>query len=310
MNIPLNSTHNNKIKGNIMKKIGWIGLGKMGHPMAMNLAKKGYSLAVFNRTKSKMAGLIEAGATGADSIAEVTQQSDIVVTMVSDDPALESLALGPDGIFANANAGNTFIDMSTVSPVLSARIAEEAKTKGLNYLRAPVNGTVIQAEASTLVILVSGPEAEFEGNKDVFETMGDKIFYIGSEEQARFLKLSINMMVGVSAIMMAEALALGESGGLDWDQMIEIIKNSAVGSPVVHYKEQTLKNRDFTPAFTAKQMAKDFDLILEAGKAGNVPLSVAALVRQNWSAMIATGRGDQDFFGYIDLLEELSGLKK
>jgi len=117
-------------------------------------------------------------------------------------------------------------------------------------------------------------------------------------------------MVGVTSIMMAEALALGESGGLEWEQMVDIIRHSAVGSPVVNYKEQTLKNRDYTPAFTATQMAKDFDLMLDAGKAGNVPLNIASLVRQNWSAMIATGRGDFDFFGYLDLQEEMSGLKK
>ncbi|MBT3915160.1 MAG: NAD(P)-dependent oxidoreductase [Rhodospirillaceae bacterium] len=295
-----------------MKKIGWIGLGKMGHPMAMNLAEKGYELAVYNRTKSKTAELVAAGATDPDSIGEVAEQSDIIITMVSDDTALEAIALDPDGVFANASSGSTFIDMSTVSPVLSEKIAAAAEAKGLNYLRAPVNGSVIQAAGATLVILISGPKSAYEEHLDIFQTMGDneKIFYTGSTEQARYLKLSINMMVGVTSIMMAEALALGESGGLEWEQMVDIIRHSAVGSPVVNYKEQTLKNRDYTPAFTATQMAKDFDLMLDAGKAGNVPLNIASLVRQNWSAMIATGRGDFDFFGYLDLQEEMSGLKK
>ncbi len=293
-----------------MKNIGWIGLGKMGLPMATNLANAGHSLAVYNRTHSKTADLVTAGATAPGSIADVAKQSDIIISMVSDDAALEATALGPLGVFENAKSGSTFIDMSTVSPVLSAKIAIEAAAKNINYLRAPVNGTVMQAEASSLVILISGPEKIFGTHKDIFELMGDKIFFIGEEEQARYLKLCINMMVGMTSIMMAEALALGESGGLEWRQMIEIIKNSAVGSPVVNYKEQTLKNRDYSPAFTAKQMAKDFDLMLEAGRAGNVPLTMTAMTRQNWSAMIATGRGDQDFFGYVDLLEELAGLKK
>ena len=116
-------------------------------------------------------------------------------------------------------------------------------------------------------------------------------------------------MVGISAVMMAEALTLGKAGGLEWNSMIEIIKNSAVGSPVINYKEQMLKDRDFEPAFSAKQMAKDFDLILEAGRSGNIPLSIAAQTRQSWSSMIATGRGEKDYFGYIELLEEMSGLK-
>jgi 3-hydroxyisobutyrate dehydrogenase-like beta-hydroxyacid dehydrogenase len=292
-----------------MKNIGWIGLGKMGMPMALKLAESGHKLSVYNRTKSKTATLVDAGASAKDNAADVAKKSDVIITMVSDDTALEMLALGAEGILENAKSNSTFIDMSTVSPVLSRRIAKVASEKGIKYLRAPVNGTVMQAEASTLVILVSGPQSSFDEQNDIFKAMGDKIFYIGAEEQARYLKLSINMMVGISSIMMAEALALGTAGGLDWDVMIDVIKNSAVGSPVVNYKTQMLKDRDFKPAFSAKQMAKDFDLILEAGRTANVPLSISAQARQNWSAMIATGRGENDFFGYIDLLEELSGLK-
>jgi len=293
-----------------MKNIGWIGLGKMGLPMALKLTSQKYKLRVFNRTKSKTSDLVAAGASAEDNVASVAKKSDITITMISDDFALERIALGSDGVLENSKSNSTFIDMSTVSPGLSAKISEAAAIKNINYLRAPVNGTVMQAEASTLVILVSGPQKIFKEQRDIFEVMGNKIFYTGGEEQARYLKLSINMMVGVTAIMMAEALALGKAGGLDWDIMIDIIKNSAVGSPVVNYKDQMLKDRDFTPAFSAKQMAKDFDLILEAGRAGNVPLSIAAQTRQNWSSMIATGRGEKDFFGYIELLEELSGLKE
>ena len=293
-----------------MKNIGWIGLGKMGLPMALKLADQKYNLSVFNRTKSKTVGLVTAGAQAEDNVVNVAKSSDIIITMVSDDIALEKVALDSDGVIANAKPNSTYIDMSTVSPGLSEKISVAAANNNINYLRAPVNGTVMQAETSTLVILVSGPEDEFERQKDIFETMGNKIFYTGEEEQARYLKLSINMMVGVSSIMMAEALALGKAGGLDWNLMIDIIKNSAVGSPLVNYKEQILKDRDFTPAFSAKQMAKDFDLILEAGRLGNVPLSISAQTRQNWSAMIATGRGEKDFFGYVELLEELSGLKE
>ncbi len=293
-----------------MKNIGWIGLGKMGLPMALKIAEQKYNLAVFNRTKSKTADLVTAGASAENSVANIANKSDTIITMVSDDIALENVALGPEGVLENTKSGNTFIDMSTVSPGLSVKISDTAADKGIKYLRAPVNGTVMQAENSTLVVLVSGPQKIFEKHRIIFEALGDKIFYIGGEEQARYLKLSINMMVGISSIMMAEALALGKAGGLDWDLMIDIIKNSAVGSPVVNYKEQMLKNRDYTPAFSAKQMAKDFDLILEAGRAGNVPLSIAAQTRQNWSSMIATGRGERDYFGYVDLLEELSGLKE
>ena len=292
-----------------MKNIGWIGLGKMGLPMALNIAEKNHNLAVFNRSKSKTLDLVSAGASAEATVADVAKKSDVIITMVSDDIALREVTLGAEGVMENARANSTYIEMSTVSPGLSSEISKVAANKNINYLRAPVNGTVMQAETSNLVILVSGPRETFEEQKNLFKMLGNKIFYTGQEEQARYLKLSINMMVGVSAVMMAEALTLGKAGGLEWNSMIEIIKNSAVGSPVINYKEQMLKERDFEPAFSAKQMAKDFDLILEAGRSGNIPLSIAAQTRQSWSSMIATGRGEKDYFGYIELLEEMSGLK-
>lgn len=292
-----------------MKNVGWIGLGKMGLPMALKLANKNYKLAVFNRTKNKTHELVNAGASAEINIADVAKKSDTTISMVADDFALEKVALGPNGIIENARANSTFIDMSTVSPNLSSRISDAAAARNITYLRAPVNGTVMQAETSALVILVSGPREAFEEQKTIFEVMGNKIFYIGEEEQARYIKLSINMMVGISAIMMAEALALGKAGGLDWSLMIDIIKQSAVGSPVINYKSQMLKDRNFKPHFSAEQMAKDFDLILEAARLENIPLSLTAQTRQNWSSMIATDRGGKDYFGYIELLEQFSGLK-
>ena len=293
-----------------MKKIGWIGLGKMGEPMAKKIVQAGYSLTVYNRSAGKADELKSEGAFVANDIKSVAENSDFIISMISDDAALNTVAMGPDGVLQNAKPGSTFIDMSTVSPVASAAIAETAAAARISYLRAPVNGTVMQAEASTLVILTSGPKESFDACEEIFRKMGDKIFYTGPDEQARYLKLCINMMVGISSAMMGEALVLGESGGLDWEQMIEIIKNSAVGSPVIHYKEKTLKERNFTPAFTVRQLAKDFDLMLDTGRQSEIPMPITSHVRQNLSTMIATGRGDQDFFAYVEMLEELAGMKK
>ncbi|MBO33112.1 MAG: 3-hydroxyisobutyrate dehydrogenase [Rhodospirillaceae bacterium] len=293
-----------------MKKIGWIGLGKMGEPMAKKIVQAGYSLTVYNRSAGKADELKSEGAFVANDIKSVAENSDFIISMISDDAALNTVAMGPDGVLQNAKPGSTFIDMSTVSPVASAAIAETAAAARISYLRAPVNGTVMQAEASTLVILISGPKESFDACEEIFRKMGDKIFYTGPDEQARYLKLCINMMVGISSAMMGEALVLGESGGLDWEQMIEIIKNSAVGSPVIHYKEKTLKERNFTPAFTVRQLAKDFDLMLDTGRQSEIPMPITSHVRQNLSTMIATGRGDQDFFAYVEMLEELAGMKK
>jgi 3-hydroxyisobutyrate dehydrogenase len=291
-----------------MQSVGWIGLGKMGDPMARNLVKAGMPLTVYNRTRERTSGLEAEGAAVADSPQALAGAVDVVISMVSDDHGLEAVSFGPDGTFAAMAPGAVFIDMSTVSPALSARVAEAAEAKGIRYLRAPVSGSVALAAAATLTIFVSGPRDAYDQCLGLFEAMGAKQFHVGDGEEARVLKLSLNMMVGITAAMMGEALAFGEGGGMDWEQMLEIIGDSVVASPLVGYKVGSLKARDFTPAFTASQMAKDFDLALESAKDANVPMPITALVRQFWSAMDATGKGELDFFAYVTVLEEMAGL--
>ncbi len=293
-----------------LQNIGWVGLGKMGHPMAINLIKAGKKVSVFNRTTEKTKAHVNLGGIAINSIKELASSSDVIFTMISDDKAIEEIALSEDGIIANTQERASLIDMSTVSPAMSAKVAEAATEKHINYLRAPVNGTVMQAEAGSLVILCSGPKTTFEDCLPLLEILGSKIFYIGQDEQARFLKLCINSMVGISSSMMGEALAFGEAGGLDWNTMIDVISSSAVGSPILNYKKETLKKRDFTPAFTARQMAKDFDLVLETANLKNIPMPITSTVRQHWSAMIGTGRGELDYFAYVEMLEELAGIKR
>ena len=167
----------------------------------------------------------------------------------------------------------------------------------------------MQAEAASLVILCSGPTTTYEHCLSLLELLGSKVFYIGEDEQARYLKLCINTMVGISSSMIGEALAFGKAGGLDWNTMIDVISSSAVGSPIFNYKKETLKKRDFTPAFTARQMAKDFDLALDTANLKNIPMPITSTVRQHWSAMIGTGRGELDYFAYVELIEELAGIK-
>ena len=203
--------------------IGWIGLGKMGHPMAINLIKAGKKVSVFNRTTEKTKAHVNLGGIAISSIKELTSSSDVIFTMISDDKAIEEIALSDDGIIANTQERASLIDMSTISPAMSAKVAEAATEKHINYLRAPVNGTVMQAEAGSLVILCSGPKTTYEDCLPLLEILGSKIFYIGEDEQARFLKLCINSMVGISSSMMGEALAFGEASGLDWNTMIDVI---------------------------------------------------------------------------------------
>ena len=292
------------------QKIGWIGLGKMGVPMSSNLVKAGYPVTVYNRTTDKTKALADQGAQVADSPKAAAEGQDVIISMISDDTVLEAVSFGPGGAFEGAAKGAIYIDMSTVSPMSSACVAEAADSKGIQYLRSPVSGSTALAEAGTLTIFASGPRDAYDQCEDIFGCMGQKSFYVGDAEEARYLKLVINMMVGLTSAMVAEALTFGEAGGMEWDQMIEIVNNSVVASPLVNYKAQILKDRNYAPAFTATQMAKDFDTALGTGKLTNVPMPLTAIVRQFWGTMMATGKQDLDFFGLVTLLEEMAGLKK
>ncbi|MCC4118476.1 NAD(P)-dependent oxidoreductase [Aromatoleum toluclasticum] len=289
-------------------RIGWVGLGKMGTPMAANLLAEGYSLRVFNRSPEKAKLLVDKGARFVPSLADLAAECDVVLSTVADDRALLDVTTSLNGLFHGAQAGLIYIDMSTVSPHTSARLASEAAACGILYLRAPVSGSVSAASAATLTILCSGPREAFDRCAGLLKHLATKLYYLGEAEQARYLKLSINMMLGITAAMLGEALALGERGGLEWRQMVEVVNNSAVASPLIGYKARMLSTRDFAPMFTMSQLAKDFDLALDAGRMGNIPMPLTALVRQFVSAMIASGRGELDFFAYVTLLEELAGL--
>ena len=292
-----------------LPQVGWIGLGKMGSPMARRILQAGYPLTAYNRTAEKTRPLAELGGRILASPADVAAESTVIFSMVADDAALEAVTLGPRGVFQTVAAGSTLIDMSTVSPGASARVAEKAREKGIAYLRAPVSGSTQFAESGRLTILASGPREAFEACTPLLQQLGQKLYHVGREEEARVLKLLINMMVGTTAVMVAEALTLGEKSGLDWAQMIEIVQQSAVGSPLIGYKAKSLTEKSFPPAFTAAQIAKDCDLALGVGRETNVPLPVTALVRQLYGGMLATGRGPSDFFSVLLLLEEMAGLR-
>ena len=295
---------------NTKQHIGWIGVGKMGNPMSTHLHQAGYHLVVYDVVSSAMSALTKQGAVSAESPAEVAAHTDIIFSMIPDDFALEAVTAGPRGIFKNARPGMIYIDMSTVSPAISARIGAAAENKGIQYLSAPVSGSTESAVNAALTIFVSGSEDAFNQCRGILEKLGQNIFYVGSGDQARYLKLLVNMMVGITSAMTAEALVFGERGGIGWEQMIDMINSSVVASPLIGFKIQLLKKRDFAPAFTATQMSKDFDLALDTGRSMNVPMPLTALVRQLYGAMQATGKGELDYFGLLAQMEEMAGIKR
>jgi 3-hydroxyisobutyrate dehydrogenase-like beta-hydroxyacid dehydrogenase len=291
------------------EKIGWIGVGKMGNPMSRNLIKAGYPLTVFDIAPAAMNALVEKGAKVANSAAEAAADADVIISMIPDDRALEDVSMGPKGVFKGIGTNATYIDMSTVSPIVSVRVSKEAEKKGIKYLRAPVSGSTETAEKAALTIMASGPKEAYEKCEDILKSLGQKIFNVGEGDEARYMKLLVNMMVGITSAMTAEALIFGKKGGLDWHQMIDTINNSVIASPLIGYKAQLLKDRDYSPAFTVTQMAKDFDLALETGRAMDIPMPISALTRQLYGSMKATEKGEFDYFGLVALFEEMAGLK-
>ena len=291
------------------QKIGWIGLGKMGEPMSKRLMESGYPLSVYDIDKGQVRKVTARGAQAADSLRTLAADVDVLISMILNDSVLKTVSIGPEGAFKGAKAGTIYIDMSTVSPDASSHVAVEAERKGIKFLRAPVSGSTSLAAKGALTIFASGPKDAYDKCSDIFDAMGQKIFYVGTGEEGRHTKLFLNIMVAIISAMTAEALTFGERGGLDWNQMIEIMNNSVVASPLIRYKSSLLKERDFTPAFTANQLVKDLDIVLDAGKAMNVALPVTSLIRQFFGSMQATGRGELDFFGLLTLMEEMSGIK-
>ncbi len=291
------------------KKIGFIGVGKMGNPMARNLIKNGYELKVYDVVPEARQVFADHGAEVVDSAMEASAGVALVISSIPDNPALEDVALGEKGVLAGAGEGTTYMDMSTVSPTLSDRVDEAARSKGVAYLRAPVSGSVEAAEAGILTILCSGPREAYDQCKDILDIMGAKVFHVGERSEALYMKLLINMMVGVTSAVTAEALAFGKKGGLDWDQMIDMIHSSVIGSPLIGFKAPMMKARDFTAAFSVWQMSKDFNIALNAGRDMDMPMPLTSLVQQLYGAMKATGRGQRDYFGLIELMEEMGGLK-
>ncbi|MFB0923047.1 MAG: NAD(P)-dependent oxidoreductase [Alphaproteobacteria bacterium] len=289
-------------------KIGWIGAGKMGGPMSCNIMTAGGQVTVFDPVPENVAGVVAAGGTAAASNVALAADSEIVFSMIPNDAVLRSVTLGGAGIFAVMKPGSIYVDMSTVSPEVSAEVSAAAEAAGIAYLRAPVSGSIALAEVGKLTIMVSGPAAAYERCEPIFDAMGAQNFYLGNGDQARYLKLVINLLVGTTGAVLAEALTLGRKGGLDWNQMIDVIGVSAAASPYIQYNVAPLKARDFTPQFTTEQMVKDSRLISEAGHAAGVPLAIGDAMLATFEQTIEAGYGGENLTAAIKMIEAKSGL--
>ena len=293
----------------LIRQIGFIGLGCIGQPMARNLLKAGFALQVYDTLPDRVAALAEHGAQAAGSPAEAAAGADLIISMILDDAVLEAVALGPDGVLRGARAGAIYADMSTVSAAISARVAAAAEAAGVAFLRAKVSGSIKPATDGTLTIFASGPPAAYEHCQAAFRALGQRSYYVGAGEEAIYLKLVHSLMVGLTAGLVGEALTFGERGGVDWNQMIDVLNHSALSSPLFNYKAPLLTARDYAaPQSTVDVAAKDIDLALADAKRLNIPLPLTAVTRELYRSMQARGEGGLDFIGIVKVFEALAGL--
>lgn len=290
------------------KTVAFIGIGKMGLPMSVLVAKAGYAVTTFDRSDARLAEARAQGISIAASPADAVSGKAAVVTSLPDDAALRAALLGPTGLVGAMAPGAVLIETSTVSVEVSAEVDAAAQARGIAYLRSPVSGNASIVHTGALTCFVSGPKDVFENTQPLFAAFTRAQTYLGPAEEARYAKLSVNLMIAVSAAMMAESLALARKGGIAWQDILKVLDDSAVASPMVKYKTVPLRNRDFDSTFSCKQMAKDLDLILGAGHAAGVPLQLAAQVRETYGSLVAQGDGEADFIATVKHLERLSGL--
>ncbi|MDQ1281107.1 MAG: 2-hydroxy-3-oxopropionate reductase [Thermoproteota archaeon] len=289
-----------------MKKIGFVGLGVMGKPMAKNLMKAGYALCVWNRTKSKMDELTTSGAISANSPREVAEKSDIVITMVTDSQDVEEVILGKSGIIEGAKLGSMVIDMSTISPQVTQHIAEKLSHKEIKMLDAPVSGGEVGAIQATLSIMVGGPKEVYDECLPIFNALGKKVTYMGGSGMGQATKLCNQVICGINIQAVCEGLMLGSKLGIDMEKLLEVVTAGAAGSWMLSNLGPKMVKRDFEPGFRVVHQQKDLRLALSAAAELKLPLPSTALAQQMLRSVEAEGMGEKGTSAAIVAIEKLA----
>jgi len=287
-------------------KVGIVGLGSMGAAMARRLEQSEHELRVWNRSPAPRAEFEGRGVAVAGSPRELLEWSEVCVTILADGRAVSAVAA--DFFAAPVAADPVWVEMSTIGPAASAELAERAAAAGVGYLRAPVSGNAGVVAAGNLTVIASGPEEALERARPALLAIGPNLFHVGAGEQARTMKLALNLMLAATMQVIAEALAMGEAADLDRAQMLEVMGSSALGSPFVKYKTEALIADDYTSTFSARLLAKDLDLIVEAANGDGVPVPLAAQVRQVVQSCIGAGMGELDLSALVPLALRDAGL--
>jgi 2-hydroxy-3-oxopropionate reductase len=288
--------------------IGFIGLGIMGRPMAKNLLKAGYPLVVHSRSQGPVDELAGAGAKVAATPRDVAGQVDVLITMLPNSPDVELVSLGKNGIVEGARPGLLFIDMSTISPLVSQKVGKVLGDKTVRMLDAPVSGGEKGAIDAALSIMVGGEKADFDGALPIFQAMGKTITHLGPLGAGGFTKLANQVIVAMNLTALGEALTLARKAGLDRSLTLKALGGGLAGSKCLEQKTPNYLSGTYNPGFKIDLHFKDLGLIMESSRALGVPLPCTAVVQELFNAMRVKGKGGLDHSGVITLLEELAGL--
>jgi 2-hydroxy-3-oxopropionate reductase len=292
-----------------MATIGFIGLGIMGRPMSKHLIKAGHDLIVYDIVPTAVADVAAAGAQAGQSIADVAARSPIIITMLPDSPDVQKVLAGEGGVFSAAKKGTLIIDMSTISPVVTRQLVEQAHAKGLRILDAPVSGGERGAIDATLSIMIGGDAALVQEAMPYFQIMGKTIVHVGGNGAGQVVKACNQIMVAMQMQAMAEALVLGAKAGVDPAKIIEVLTGGYARSRVMEVRGPEILKRNFKPGFKVNLHYKDLTIALATGSEYGVPLPGTALVHELFGAMKAQGRGDYDHSGIITILEDLAKIE-
>src|SRR6266702_242729 len=290
-----------------MAKLGFLGLGIMGAPMARNLMRAGHSVALWSHSAGKAEQLAKEGATACATPADVARKSECVFLCVGNTKMSAEVILGPQGLASGRSGPLTIVDCSTISPSESQRMSAELERLNIDFLDAPCSGSKAGAEGASLTFMVGGDEAVFERLRPYFDAMGKQLYYCGASGMGLQAKLSQNMILGNLLQAFNEAYVLSTKAGVPPRLMLDIINNSAARSGLVALKAPLIFERNFAPNFSVKWLEKDMDLMLQSAAENNVPAPLTALSQQMLRAAIAQGYGDDDIGGSIRVLEKLAG---
>jgi 2-hydroxy-3-oxopropionate reductase len=284
--------------------IGFIGIGLMGFPMTKNLLKSGYNLKAYNRSQDKADRLKEFGAEISTSIKDVVTNSDVVITMLTDDAAVEKV-MGSDEFISNIKEGATVIDMSSVNPVITKKYAEILKEKNINYLDAPVSGGTIGAEEASLAIMVGGDEKTFKQCYDLLKILGNPTL-VGPVTSGQISKLANQIIVGVTIGAVAEAVTLCERSGTNPIKMIEALSGGWADSKILQTHGKRMIDKDFTPKGKTTTQLKDMTNIINAGKAVETHLPISSLIKEMYKDLVADGHGNTDHSSLYNAIEKIN----